>query len=93
MEASLSQKNNVVMPGMLSSIRTYRIFGMAIFDWIATMLGALLISRVIGTCFAGTFIVLIIVAIIVHAAIGIPTMLNVYLGLAKKEDLDAARGH
>lgn len=76
---------------VIAELRKHRIFGMAIFDWVATMIGALLLSRAIGTCFAGTFVILVIVAIITHAAFGIPTMLNVYLDLAKKEDLDASR--
>lgn len=75
----------------IAELRQYRIFGMAIFDWVATIIGALLISRATGTCVAATFIILIVIAIIAHVAFGVPTMLNVYLGLAKKEDLIASR--
>lgn len=64
---------------------------MAVFDWVATMIGALLLSRAIGINFGALFLTMIILAIIVHAAFGIPTMFNAYLGLAKKEDVYAAR--
>lgn len=76
---------------VIANLREYRIFGMAIFDWVATMAGALLLSRITKTCFISSFIILTMLAIVIHAAFGIPTMLNVYLGLAEKNDLYAAR--
>lgn len=72
---------------IIAELRKYRLFDMAVFDWVATILGTLLLSRVLGTCFVGTLVVMIILAIIVHAVLKIPTMLNAYLGLAKKEDV------
>lgn len=76
---------------VVTELRKYRLFDMAVFDWVATLIGALLISRALGTNIAATMMTMIILAIVVHAALGIPTMFNAYLGLAKKEDVRAAR--
>jgi succinate dehydrogenase/fumarate reductase cytochrome b subunit len=76
---------------IITDLRKYRAFDMAIFDWVATLIGAILLSRVIGINFGALFLIMIILAIIVHAALGIPTMFNAYIGLAKKEDVYAAR--
>lgn len=76
---------------VVTELRKYRLFDMAVFDWVATLIGALLISRALGTNIAATMMTMIILAIVVHAALGIPTMFNAYLGLAKKEDVHAAR--
>lgn len=64
---------------------------MAVFDWVATMIGAILLSRAIKINFGALFLTMIMIAIVVHAALGIPTMFNAYLGLAKKDDVYAAR--
>jgi uncharacterized membrane protein YcaP (DUF421 family) len=68
---------------------------MAAFDWIATLAGAVAIGTLIDhksvPAIAAIFVLMIIVAILVHYSLDIPTMLNAYLGLAKKEDVYAAR--
>jgi hypothetical protein len=79
--------------GLLAQLRGPKIANMAVFDWVATGLVAIGASALFGrpSMAPAVFIVLIIMAIIVHDALGVPTMLNAYLGLAKKDDVLAAR--
>ncbi len=85
--------NNIMTCSWIDIIREPKIFGMAIFDWTATLIAVYIITwfvnkRYPGYGFIKMFIVLAIittiVAIIVHKIFGINTMLNYYLGLNPK---------
>lgn len=70
----------------LAALRSYRVAGMALFDWTASLLAAALIGRFalrlraapewIAWIFAWTAF-----GVLVHVALGVPTMLGYYLGL------------
>jgi uncharacterized membrane protein YcaP (DUF421 family) len=77
----------------IGKLRGPKIADMAIFDWAATGIVAAVIGGVVGNASAGIliFIILILIAVITHFVLGIPTMLNVYLGLACKKDVYATR--
>lgn len=83
------------MSTVITKLRQPQFKNMAVFDWVATFVGAVAIGTLIDhksiPAIAGIFILMIITAIIVHYSLGVPTMLNAYLGLAKKEDVYAAR--
>lgn len=73
----------------IDKLRGPKIADMAAFDWIATAavaaaLGYASKNECVGVA---VFILLIIVAILLHYVLGIPTMLNAYLGLARKSDV------
>ena len=80
----------------IDKLRKPKILDMAIFDWVATALAAAVIGGIIRKVNPGTsygcasitvFVILILIAIVVHYERGIPTMLNAYLGIARKEDV------
>jgi hypothetical protein len=76
----------------IAKLRSVHVADMAVFDWVATLLGAIVLAKMMGTSHvAGVFVALVIVAIIAHKAFDVPTRLNSYLGLAKKEDVYAVR--
>jgi hypothetical protein len=64
---------------------------MAVFDWVATGLTAYALGRMFDVPVAMSFALLLLTAIILHVGLGVPTRLNAYLGLAKKDDVYAAR--
>ena len=72
-------------------LRSYRVFGISVFDTVLTLLGALVIVslRINPFSLRGLYLTLVIfgmlvlLAIGVHYALGIPTQLNRYLGLSK----------
>lgn len=70
----------------LAEIRQYRIFNMAIFDWVATLIGAYLLNLFLFHKFEYWKVALgtIILGIIVHKILGVRTMFNYYLGLGEK---------
>ena len=67
--------------------------GMVLFDWIMTILGALLITYTFHrpnlmieedlTAFLYSLMILIILSIVLHYLLDIPTVSNYYLGLSK----------
>jgi hypothetical protein len=74
---------------IIDKLRKPRIFGLAIFDWVFSLLGLFLIGKfliklngirewIIFTIFW------ILLGIVVHMVMKIPTMLNYYLGLSEK---------
>lgn len=75
---------------IIQILRSYRIYGMAIFDWIITLLGAYILAKLLAPYFRSenfyrvffniTF-GLIIIAIFLHKMLNINTMLGYYLGL------------
>ena len=86
---------------ILDKLRSPKVAGMAIFDFVAT----LILAIIIGVCinqynpFASSvvlnifiiFVLLIILAIAIHKGLGIPTMLNYYLGLNSRVSVIANR--
>jgi succinate dehydrogenase/fumarate reductase cytochrome b subunit len=74
---------------LIDKLRGPKIVDMAIFDWAATAAVAVFIGFIAksGTIGIVAFIILIIIAILVHHCLGIPTMFNAYLGLAHKKDV------
>lgn len=75
----------------IDKLREPKIANMAAFDWIATAIVALGISKVSDVHFIIVFVVMVIIAIVVHIATGTPTMLNHYLGINTKEEVLATR--
>ena len=84
---------------LIKKLRKPKIAGMAAFDWVATAVGAGILAggmkvccrAPIGVLFALMFVILVILGILIHYAIGTPTMLNYYLGLNTLEDVLEAR--
>lgn len=77
---------------IITKLRSVHVADMAVFDWVATGLSAVALAKLVGTKnIAGVFVLMMIGAILIHLALRIPTRLNAYLGLAKKEDVYAAR--
>ena len=74
---------------LINKLREPKIADMAVFDWVATAAVAAVVGVVVksGCVGVGVFIVLILIAIILHSVLGVPTMLNAYLGLAHKSDV------
>jgi hypothetical protein len=70
----------------IQTLRSYRVAGMAAFDWLASLLGAALIgyflfhldSPLAWVTFVFAWIAF---GVIVHLALGVPTMLGYYFGL------------
>ena len=87
---------------LIYELRRPKVAGMAVFDWVATGLAAAALAGAIrrrgsapappiGPIFVLVFAIMIVAAIGTHVALGVPTQLNVYLGLASQADVDAAR--
>lgn len=73
-------------------LRKYRVGGIAMVDVVGTAVGAVIAARlarghfdVMSTIIA--FIILMVIAIIAHVAIGQPTKLNHMLGLSKSRGI------
>lgn len=80
-----------VMVSTLGYLRSYRLFDIALFDVFGTALGGLLISKKLNLSFLITFIILMVIGVIVHWVLEVPTMLNYYLGINSKESVIKAR--
>jgi hypothetical protein len=75
--------------GVIDTMRTPKIFGMALFDWTFSLLGAFIFGRYIlklsGTGQWIAFILFwILLGIVAHVMTKTPTMMNYYLGLSDK---------
>ncbi len=73
----------------LEYLRSFRVGGMAVFDWVGTLLGSLLITKALISeptfiQYLFGFIIVIFISIFVHMAFNVPTMLLYYLGLSEK---------
>jgi uncharacterized membrane protein YcaP (DUF421 family) len=79
---------------LIDRLRGPKIAEMALFDWVATAAVAAVIGVFSKSTHVGvvSFIMLILIAIILHYYLGIPTMFNAYLGLALKKDVYNKRG-
>lgn len=74
--------------------KQHRVGGLALLDLVPTVLVAVGIAYYHDKSFnLGTILIvlmiLIVIAIITHVAIGQPTMLNYYLGISRKPDIMA----
>lgn len=81
---------------LIQHIRQYRIAKMAIFDWVITIIPLFILSWLmyykwnIGNKLSFIFILFmvillgIIIGIVVHKILNVPTMLNYYLGISEK---------
>jgi type IV secretory pathway VirB3-like protein len=67
----------------MNSLRSYRIFGMALFDWVATLIAAALLSMWIRVPALEVLVVLLLASIFLHVVFGIRTVTNYFLGLSK----------
>ena len=82
------------MADIIAQLRQPKIFDMAIFDWVATLVVAYIIAVLVHERLAvkpdkTRFIILtsvlaIILGIFVHIVMGIPTGLNYHLGLSQR---------
>jgi type IV secretory pathway TrbD component len=73
----------------IDKIRSYRIFGLAIFDWLLALISGLLIGyfilRLTSWIHMLLWIILwFIIGIVVHKILKVPTMLGYYLRLNEK---------
>lgn len=75
----------------LATLRSVHVADMAVFDWVATGLTAYAIGRFFDVQVVSVFALLILSAICLHVGLGVPTRLNAYLGLEKKENVYEAR--
>lgn len=66
----------------LNTLRTPRVAGFVAFDTIASLIGAVIISKTLDFNIFITIIVLLILSIILHMALGIKTHTNALLGLS-----------
>ena len=74
----------------IQTLRSFRIYGMAIFDWALTLLGGYILARILSSYFKSenfyrlffnvTF-GLVVLAIFLHKIFEVDTMLGYYLGL------------
>lgn len=100
---SLGDKKSTDNPkeekSLLDRLRGPKLNGMAAFDFAATAAAALFISKIIKligglgfpVLFVIVFIILIIIGIAIHYFMGIPTMLNHYLGLNTLQEVMESR--
>jgi hypothetical protein len=70
--------------GTLEYLRSFRIAKMAIFDWVATIIGAAVVSYWKGWNFIVVLIILLVISIPLHIVFGVRTYTNYYLGLDKE---------
>lgn len=76
---------------MLTNLRALKIFDMAVFDLTATIVSAIVIGRYTQMYILPWLVTLILLGIVVHIKLGIPTRLNQYLGLTTEKELQEYR--
>lgn len=74
------------LTGLLQKLRKPKLFDIALFDLIGTLLGAFLAHRYFDMkqSLVAVMFAFVIIGIAVHVLLGVPTMLNYYLGLSEK---------
>ena len=80
---------------IIDKLRGPKVLNMSIFDWVATFLVAVILSLVLHSITKINYLILIILlfssliilGVVIHKALGIPTMFNYYLGLNNKESV------
>lgn len=73
----------------IDRLRKPKLYGMAIFDWLASLLGAYIVGEYALKLhnleqWIVFVIVWIVIGILAHVLSGTPTMFNYYLGLSEK---------
>ncbi len=68
---------------LIEKLREPKVFGFVLFDWISTILGALIIANYLQYNFMATLIVLLVISIYLHWYFDVPTLTNYYLGISK----------
>ena len=80
---------------IVTELRKYKLFDIAMFDVIATFIGAFILWKYSNKTSINElliiFILFLILGVIVHKVFKIPTMGNYYLGLNTKEEVLKAR--
>ena len=76
---------------ILNTLRGPKIYGIAAFDVISTVIAATILSKTLDVNIFITHIALFVIAILVHMFLGIPTMGNYYLGLNSFDSVIEAR--
>ncbi len=71
----------------ITELRSYRIARMAIFDWVATIVAAVLVAWWSGYNWLAVLIVLLIASVVLHIAFGVRTWTNYYIGVDSRPDL------
>lgn len=67
----------------IETLRAPKLFGFVLFDWISTIIGALLLAKYLGYDFWIVLIILLIISIYLHWYFDTPTLTNYYLGISK----------
>jgi hypothetical protein len=62
-------------------LRSFKVFKMALFDWVATLVIAVVVARTFHWRLVVVFTFLVSVAIVTHRLLNVNTQLNAYLGL------------
>lgn len=75
---------------LIQQLREPRLFGMVVFDWSLTLLGAYLLTNIVYSYYKeikfpklyfGITIILLVLAVFLHWLFGINTMMGYYMGL------------
>ena len=73
---------------IIDILRGPKLFEFVIFDWISTLLGALILAKLFDFNYLILLIILLIISIYLHIEFEIPTMTNYYLGLSDMPNRD-----
>jgi hypothetical protein len=76
---------------VLDTLRKPKIWDIAVFDLFGTILGAAAIGYVARINILMAIVIALLLGIVVHYALNIPTRLNQYLGLTTEQQLRDAR--
>jgi cadmium resistance protein CadD (predicted permease) len=78
---------------LLKTLREPKILDMAVFDWVATFIAALIFTKYVVPKWNViiVFILFVILGIFVHVQTGTPTMFNYYLGQNSYEQVMESR--
>lgn len=68
----------------INYLRSFRIANMAIFDWVATIIGALVVSIYFNYSFLIILLILLLISIGLHLIFNVKTYTNYYLGFDNK---------
>lgn len=71
------------MGSIIDILRGPKIDDFVIFDWVATLAGAEMISKITGFSFIIVLLILLIISVFLHMAFDIDTKTNYLLGLSK----------
>jgi len=69
---------------IINNLRSPTIGNFVIFDFVATIIAAIYVKKIANIGLLAALILLILISIILHAILEIPTTTNYYLGLSEK---------